>query len=60
MGRIDACRVSIDVSIEFEGNRTIVFDLPPDNPLVAQLLAWNHARLLAAAKAEPAADVFIG
>jgi hypothetical protein len=49
--RVDACRVEIDVAIEFEGRTTIRFDLPPDHQLVAALLQWNDARLLALAKA---------
>lgn len=55
--RIDACMVSIDVTIEFEGHSLIVFSLPPDDPLVQQLLDRNNQINLAAARSSDAVGI---
>jgi len=49
--RIDACRVEVDIYIEFEGSHTVRFELPPDHPFVLELLGWNSERLRALAVA---------
>lgn len=58
--RVDRVHVEIDGGQEFEGTQEIVFDLPPEHPLVAELLAWNDARLLAEAQAAGPADLGLG
>lgn len=55
MSRIDAVAVELYVADEFEGHRTIRFDVPlPDDDFVAAVAAKWHEyseRLLAAARA---------
>ncbi len=50
--RIDRVRVQVEGVQEFEGRQDIAFDIPPDDPLAAYLLAWNNARLRADAIAD--------
>ncbi len=51
--RVDHVTLLIDGWNETNHDRhTIDVPLPPDHPLVAQILAWNDARLLANARAE--------
>jgi len=66
--RVDNVAVQITLNEEFEGGTRVIsfsyvpvkqfsFDL---DPVVQALLDQNHARLLAAAKASPQMDIFLG
>jgi hypothetical protein len=66
--RVDNVAVQITINEEFEGGTRVIsfsyvpvkqfsFDL---DPVVRALLDQNNARLLAAAKAGPQGDLFIG
>ncbi len=50
--RIDRATVSMDVYVEFEGRRTVAFDLPTDHWLVSALREWHERKLLDDAVAE--------
>ena len=55
--RIDKVTVTISGAIEFEGQFTTTFDLPPDDSLVPLLREWHERKLLADAIAAGPADI---